>query len=148
MTTKRVYALSGHLRGEWATLADLRKLIPTAHIGNMASIGNWTSIGDGASIGSGASIADGARIGDEARIGDGASIMQSPLYIQGSCHPIGDTGAGMIFVGCEVHEPAHWLAHYAEIGMQNDYTLYQIEEYGHHLRYVAECMKRATEDRL
>jgi len=60
----------------------------------------------------------------------GSAWVFSPLYIQGSVHPITVSSHTEVSVGCKKHTIGWWLEHYAEVGKEQKYTDAQIAEYG------------------
>ena len=54
----------------------------------------------------------------------------SPLYIQGSVHPITVSSHTEVLIGCKKHTIGWWVDHYAEVGKGEGYTEAQIVEYG------------------
>ena len=60
----------------------------------------------------------------------GDAWEQSPLYIQGTRHPITNSKYGELTIGCHAHPFKYWLKHYKAIGKANGYTKEQIKEYG------------------
>ena len=61
----------------------------------------------------------------------GGKWFSSPLHVVGSRHPATNCKPGYIAIGCEIHTFAEWKEHYKEIGVANNYTEEQIEEYKH-----------------
>jgi len=91
-----------------------------------------------------ATVADSAYLGDSSAVyGDarvsGDAWAASPLYIQGSRHPLTTSSLTTLTIGCTTRTMLEWEAQYKEIGTENGYTPEQIEEYG---QYIALCLLR------
>ena len=82
-----------------------------------------------------------AQIGDFSQIGDNTKCKTNPVQIQGSRHLITHHSPGHLAIGCMVEPIPEWLADYKIIGEAEGYTGEQIEEYGNHIRYMAEVDK-------
>jgi len=99
--------------------------------GNARVYGNaWVS-GD-------ARVSGNARVSGDARV-YGDAWAASPLYIQGSRHPLTTSSLTTLTIGFTTRTMLEWEAQYKEIGIENGYTPEQIEEYG---QYIALCLLR------
>ena len=76
-----------------------------------------------------APVSGNAQVSGSARV-FGDAWKQSPLYIQGTRHPITNSKYGELTIGCHDHPFKYWLKHYKAIGKANGYTKEQIKEYG------------------
>ena len=74
-------------------------------------------------------VGEDAQVFGYARV-SGDAWEQSPLYIQGTRHPITNSKYGELTIGCHDHPFKYWLKHYKAIGKENGYTKEQIKEYG------------------
>jgi hypothetical protein len=70
-----------------------------------------------------------AHVSGDARV-SGGMWTSSPLYIQGSRHPLTNSRHGYIAIGCHEHTFAYWLEHHKGIGRAEKYSEEEIEEYG------------------
>jgi len=78
-----------------------------------------------------------ARVSGNARVyGDAWEF--SPIYLQGSRHPLTLCSLTQIAIGCHVRKISYWLKRYKAIGRVEGYTPSQIAEYGKHIAYIAE----------
>ncbi|MGB8834076.1 MAG: hypothetical protein WCC95_18140 [Candidatus Sulfotelmatobacter sp.] len=80
-------------------------------------------------VGEDALVSGDAQVFGDARV-FGNAWEQSPLYIQGTRHPITNSKYGELTIGCHAHPFKYWLKHYKAIGKANGYTKEQIKEYG------------------
>ena len=74
----------------------------------------------------------------------GDAWAKSPLYIQGTRDALTTSSKTHISIGCECHSISKWMKKYKAIGRMNHYSKEEIEEYGKHLKYAGEWLKRWT----
>ena len=77
--------------------------------------------------------------GDAQVFGDAWDI--SPLQIRGTRHMLTNSAHGQITIGCCSHGFEYWKKHYRAIGIDYGYSAEQIQEYGHHIAYIAKFGK-------
>ena len=76
----------------------------------------------------------------------GDAWVKSPLYIQGSRHPLTLASFTEIAIGCHVHPIALWKKEYKKIGAIEGYTVAEIKEYGEYITMLAKAAKRFTKE--
>ena len=109
-----------------------------AHVTGYAHVyGDACVYGDARVYGN-ARISGGARVSGDAHV-TGGEWKTSPLYIQGSLHACTNSKPGYIQIGCKELSFAEWKEKGREIGLSEDMTEEQIEEY---LRIVALFIRR------
>ena len=96
--------------------------------GSARVFGDAQVFGDAWVFGSAQVFGD-ARVSGDTQV-SGDAWEQSPLYIQGTRHPITNSKYGELTIGCHAHPFKYWLKHYKAIGKANGYTKEQIKEYG------------------
>ena len=94
-----------------------------------ATVAAKAYIGELAVVTGSAWVTGSARVDGSARV-TGSAWVFSPLYIQGSVHPITVSSHTEVSVGCKKHTIGWWMDHYAEVGRGEGYTDIQIAEYG------------------
>jgi len=65
----------------------------------------------------------------------------SPLYIQGTRHPVMTATHTTIKIGCQHHPVEKWISDYHAIGNANGYSGKQIAEYGELIQLAASWLK-------
>jgi len=68
----------------------------------------------------------------------GGEWRQSPLFIQGSVHPVTLVEDNQVYIGCEKHHINHWMVNYRKIGRKNRYSEEQIAEYYKYIKLIKE----------
>lgn len=101
----------------------------TAYVGPSARVYGAARVSGAAWVSGDARVYGDAWVSGAARV-YGAAWNSSPLYIQGSVHPITVSSRTEVSVGCKKHSIGWWIDHYAEVGKGEGYTEAQIVEYG------------------
>lgn len=107
------------------------------------------NIGEGTIIGSGCTICEFSKIGSKVVIGndivipkssvvDNNVILLDTLIIQGSKHQVTYLGNNKMSIGCKIESIDWMLANHESLGIENDYTTEQIEEYFTYMKQVKE----------
>ena len=101
----------------------------TAYVEASVFVGCNAQVSGNAQVFGDAQVSGNAQVFGNARV-FGNAWEQSPLYIQGTRHPITNSKYGELTIGCHEHPFKYWLKHYKAIGKANGYTKEQIKEYG------------------
>ena len=87
-----------------------------------------------------ASVSGNACVSGAARVDQG-NHSTSPLYFQGSRHPITVVSAERVHVGCHCYPLARWLKSYRAVGKKEGYSDKEIEEYGVYFTMVSNILE-------
>ena len=127
--------------GGWVQKKENLDQAGDAWVSGTARVSGAARVFGAAQVSGDAQVFGDARVFGDAQV-SGDAWNKSPPYVQGSRHAVTACSRTEIAVGCERHPAAEWLARYEEIWCRHGYTPEEIEEYGRHLRYVAEWMAR------
>jgi hypothetical protein len=108
--------------------------------GNARVYGNARVSGDARVYGN-AQVYGNARVFGDAQV-SGDAWTESPLYIQGTKHPLTLCSHTEIAIGCHVLPISEWKKRYRVIGSEEGYTPAQIKEYGTYIALLAATAKR------
>ncbi len=123
----------------------------TAHVDESAYVEGIVSgkawVSGKAQVSGGAWVSEEARVFGEARVSGKAWVSEeawakSPLYIQGTRHPLSLCSFTEIAIGCKIQTIKAWKENYKEIGRAEGYTDSEIKEYGEYIEIFASASKR------
>ena len=120
----------GWMPFKYNELSDLTEELSNRNI----IIGNWCKLGDGCKLGyrcklgDGCKLDDGCKLGNWCELGNGCNCQKS-LFIHASRHTVTYWGCDSIQIGCKRYSISEWQHHFQKIGLAEDYTPEQIEEY-------------------
>ena len=132
--------------GNWCKLGDGCKLGYRCELGDGCELGNWCELGDGCKLDDGCKLGDWCKLGYRCKLGDGCKLddgcklgnwcelgngcnCQKSLFIHASRHTVTYWGCDSIQIGCKRYSISEWQHHFQKIGLAEDYTPEQIEEY-------------------
>lgn len=132
-----------------STVGIYTNIWKNVEIGENTVIERKVSIGEGTIIGSGCTIGEFGKIGKNVVIGndivipkssviDDNVILLDTLIIQGSKHQVTYLGNGRMSIGCKIESIDWMLENHESLGIENDYTEAQIEEYFDYMKQVKE----------
>ena len=129
------------------TIQEILKLFPNTtaaewhqHSNGGGWVQNTAFVSGDAQVFDNAWVSGNAQVFGDARVfGDAWDI--SPLQIRGTRHMLTNSAHGQITIGCCSHGFEYWKKHYRAIGIDYGYSAEQIQEYGHHIAYIAKFGK-------
>ena len=138
------------------TIEEVLKIVPGTKAEDWHQHGNgkgWVyssaSVADSAYVGPDAQVSGNARVYGNAWVSGYAQVsgnawVKSPLYIQGSRHPVTLCSHTKIAIGCQVHKISYWKKKYKAIGVAEGYLPSEIREYGEYITLLAKAARRLT----
>lgn len=131
---------------EMATIYGNAIVTGEANVLGHSRVHDYAVVTENALIDAKAIICGGAVIGHRTRIVQSITVCggiwkhNTPLYIQGSRHPIYQSSDSIVSIGCERYSLAHWFKYFEEIVTRNGYNEDEIVEYKQYLKWFSERM--------
>jgi hypothetical protein len=114
-------------------------------VANTAKVEETAYIGPNARVYGDAKVYGYALVYGDAQV-YGDAWENSPLYIQGSRHPLTNCAYGKIAIGCQAYTFAEWKKNYKAIGKAAGYTPAQIKEYAAYIALIVKLGKKSKKE--
>ena len=120
----------------FAIVSEFARVSGFARVFGAAVVSGSARVYGSARVSGSAVVSESARVSGSARV-YGSAWPSSPLYIQGSRHPLYTPSHGRLRIGCEDHTIAEWVVGCEKIATANGYTESEIEEYAMYIAIAA-----------